>query len=130
MKLFSENIYMLFFLDTLLTKLYNINVNKIKKVGNNMSSKKYRKKLKEQKNEKKPSKMFLKDSEQVINYLKTRPYEIVKGQEILDNTDLIYNSSGSLTQTIKSINYYTNNYIQTFKGKNGGFMYHVRQRTT
>ena len=89
-----------------------------------MSSKKYRKKLKEQKNEKKPSKMFLKDSEQVINYLKTKPYEIVKGKEILDNTDLIYNSSGSLTQTIKSINYYTNNHIQTFKGKNGGYMYY------
>ena len=36
MKLFSENIYMLFFLDTLSPKQYNINVNKIRKLVNNM----------------------------------------------------------------------------------------------
>lgn len=120
----SENIYMLFFLDTQQPKQYNINVNKIKEVGNNMSSKKYRKKLKEQKNEKKPSKMFLKDREQLINYLKKRPYEIVKGQEILDNTNLSYNSIGSLSRTVKAINYYSDDYIQTFKGKNGGYMYY------
>ena len=39
MKLFSENIYMLFFLDTLSLKQYNINVNKIRKLVNNMSDK-------------------------------------------------------------------------------------------
>ena len=36
MKLFSENIYMLFFLDTLSPKQYNINVNKIRKLVNIM----------------------------------------------------------------------------------------------
>ena len=92
-----------------------------------MSSKKHRKKLKELKTEKKPSKMFLSDREQVLNYLKTKPYEIVKGQEILDNTNLTYNSIGSLSRTVKAINYYTNECIQTFKGgrgKNGGYMYY------
>lgn len=92
-----------------------------------MSSKKHRKKLKEIKTEKKPNKMFLKDSEQVIGYLKRRPNEIVKRQEILDNTNLYYNSQSSISHTIKAINYYTDEYIHTIKGKNGGYMYYEQQ---
>lgn len=89
-----------------------------------ISSKKHRKKLKELKTEKKPSKMFLTDREQVLNYLKTKPYEIVKRQEILDNVNLTFNSIGSLSRTVKAINYYTDECIQTFKGRNGGYMYY------
>lgn len=85
-----------------------------------MSSKKYRKKLKAHKTDKKPIKMFLIDSDQVIGYLKRKPYEIVKRQEILDNTNLHYKSLSSVSQTIKAINYYTEVHIITIKGKNGG----------
>lgn len=89
-----------------------------------MSSKKQRKKLKDNHTNKKPIKMYLIDRKQVIDYLKTRPYELVKSQEILDNTNLYNSSIGSLCQTIKAINYYTDEYIQSFRGKNGGFMYY------
>lgn len=92
-----------------------------------MSSKKHRKKLKELKNSKKPIKMFLIDSDQVIGYLKRRPYEIVKRQEILENTNLHYKSLSSVSQTIKAINYYTDEHIITIKGKNGGYMYYEYQ---
>lgn len=90
-----------------------------------MSSKKYRKKLKEQYTIKKPSKMYLVDRERVLHYLKKRPYELVKGQEILDNTDLYNSSIGSLSRTIKAINYYTNEHIESFKGYNGGYIYYA-----
>ena len=90
-----------------------------------MSSKKYRKKLKEQYTIKKPSKMYLVDRESVLNYLKKRPYELVKGQEILDNTDLYNNSISSLSRTIKAINYYTNEHIESFRGKSGGYIYYA-----
>ena len=92
-----------------------------------MSSKKHREKLKSLKTEKKPSKMFLDDRETLLNYLKTRPYEIVSGQEILDNANLNFNSSGSLSRTVRAINYYTDEYIQAIKGKNGGYMYYEQQ---
>ena len=90
-----------------------------------MSSKKYRKKLKEQHSIKEPSKMYLVDRERVLNYIKKRPYEMVKGKEILDNTDLYNTSIGSLSQTIKAINYYTNEHIESFKGKDGGYIYYA-----
>ena len=90
-----------------------------------MSSKKQRKKLKDNYTNKKPIKMYLIDRKQVIDYLKTRPYELVKGQEILDNTNLYNSSIGSLCQTIKAINYYTDEHIQSFRGKNGGYMYYA-----
>ena len=90
-----------------------------------MSSKKYRKKLKEQYTIKKPSKMYLVDRERVLGYLKKRPYELVKGQEILDNTDLYNNSIASLSRTIKAINYYTHEHIESFKGKGGGYIYYA-----
>ena len=89
-----------------------------------MSSKKHRKKLKALKTEKKPSKMFLADRDKVMNYLKTKPYEIVTSQEILDNCNLLHSSSGSLSRTVKATNYYTDECIQTFRGKNGGYMYY------
>ena len=129
MKLFSENIFIDFQIVFTSNNCYNISVKKIERMIK-MSSKKHRKKLKELKTEKKPSKMFLSDREQVLNYLKTKPYEIVKGQEILDNTNLTYNSIGSLSRTVKAINYYTNECIQTFKGgrgRNGGYMYYEHQ---
>ncbi len=90
-----------------------------------MSSKKHRKKLKEQYNNKKPIKMYLVDRERVLDYLKKRPYELVKGQEILDNTNLYNNSIGSLSRTVKAINYYTNEHIETIKGKGGGYIYYA-----
>ena len=90
-----------------------------------MSSKKYRKKLKEQHTIKVPSEMYSVDRERVLNYLKKRPYEMVKGQEILDNTDLYNSSISSLSRTIKAINYYTNEHIESFKGYNGGYIYYA-----
>ena len=92
-----------------------------------MSSKKHRKKLKAITNEKKPLKMYLIDSEQVISYLKKRPYEIVKRQEILDDTNLHNKSLSAVSQIIKAINHYTNEHIITIKGKNGGYMYYEQQ---
>ena len=89
-----------------------------------MSSKKHRKKLKTLKTDKKPSKVFLDDRENLLNYLKTRPNEIVSGQEILDNANLNFSSSGSISRTVKAINYYTDVYIEAIKGRNGGYMYY------
>lgn len=90
-----------------------------------MASKKHRKKLKDKYANKKPIKMYLIDRERVLQYLKTRPYEMIKGQEIIDNTNLYNSSIGSLSQTIKAINYYTDEHIESFKGKNGGYMYYA-----
>lgn len=89
-----------------------------------MSSKKLRKTLKEQYTKKTPNKMYLVDREKVLNYLKSKPYEIVKGEEILENTNLYNSSQSSLSQTIKAINYYTDEHIETFRGYNGGYMYY------
>lgn len=90
-----------------------------------MTSKKYRKKLKEQYDRKQPrmpSKVFLQDREEILNYLKTKQYELVSSTEIIANTNLNFPSQGSVSNTIKAINYYTDEYIEAKRGK--GYIYY------
>lgn len=92
-----------------------------------MSSKKYRKKLKEKyerKQHKEPNKIYLKDMVPILNYLKTRPYECVSSKEITENTILDYCNNETVWKAIKAINYYTDEYIETKKGRGGGYMYY------
>ncbi|MGN0967463.1 MAG: hypothetical protein ACI4OP_07820 [Candidatus Coprovivens sp.] len=92
-----------------------------------MTSKKKRKKLKEQYNNKSkiPNKLFLRDRELVLNFLKNHPNEFITAQEIINNNNLEFDNTSGVSRTIKAINYYTNFNIQTKKGKNGGYIYYA-----
>lgn len=88
-----------------------------------MTSKKKRKKLKEQYIIKEPNKMFLIDSEPVIEYFKKHPNKVISSNEIMNNTHLENNSQSSVSCTIKAINYYTNYHIESKQF--GGYIYHA-----
>lgn len=90
-----------------------------------MSSKKKRKKLKEQHTIKEPSKMYLVDSETVLNYFKTNPNRYITSNEIMNNIHLVNNTQSSVSRTIKAINYYTNYNINTKPARNGGYIYYA-----
>ena len=95
-----------------------------------MTSKKKRKKLKEQYNPKKtPSKLFNKDSykdrELILNYLRNHPNEFIKGPEIINNNNLYFNTTGGVSRTVNIINNTTNYHIETKKGRNGGYIYYA-----
>ena len=90
-----------------------------------MTSKKKRKKLKEQYIIKEPNEHFKKDGEKILNYLKNHPNELIKGKEIIKNNNLYYDTISGVSRTIKSINYYTNNNIITKSGYNGGYIYYA-----
>lgn len=90
-----------------------------------MTSKKKRKKLKEQYTIKEPNKMFLVDSKPVIDYLKKHPNKLIPSHEIMSNIHLENDSQSSVSRTVKAINCYTNHHIETKSGKNGGYIYHA-----
>ena len=90
-----------------------------------MSSKKKRKKLKEQYTIKEPNKMYLIDSETVLNYFKNNPNRYITSYEIMNNTHLENDSQSSVSRTIKAINYYTNFNIESKIGGNGGYIYYA-----
>lgn len=90
-----------------------------------MTSKKHRKKLKQQYTKKIPNKMYLTDREQVLNYFKSRPFQLIKGEEIISNNNLEFDSTGGVSRTIKAIKYYNNVNIESFRGKNGGYIYYA-----
>lgn len=92
-----------------------------------MSSKKKRKKLKEQYIIKEPNKMFLIDSKPIIEYFKNHPNKLISSYEIIDNTNLYNNSHSSVCNTIKAINYYTNFHITSKIGgyNGGGYIYYA-----
>lgn len=95
-----------------------------------MSSKKKRKKIKEQYNHKKsPSKLYNKDSykdrELILNYLKKHPNKFIKGPEIIANNQLYFDTIGGVSRTVNIINNYTNYHIETKKGRNGGYIYYA-----
>ena len=92
-----------------------------------MSSKKKRKKLKEQYTIKEPNKMFLVDSEPVIDYFKKHPNKLISSYEIMNNTHLENDSQSSVSRTIKAINYYTNFKIESKIGgyNGGGYIYYA-----
>lgn len=95
-----------------------------------MSSKKQRKKLKEQYNKNKKTltltfhnqQQVKKDIDQVLSFLKTKPNNIVTRKEIINNTTLYDDSKSSVSRMIQAINYYTDSYIETVKGR--GYIYH------
>ena len=97
-----------------------------KKVGNIMASKKKRKKLKEQYNNKnkESNKLFLRDRETVLNYFKNNPNRLITSKEIMENNNILFSSQSSVSSTIKAINDHTDINIQSKKGKNGGYIYY------
>lgn len=90
-----------------------------------MTSKKKRKKLKEQYTIKEPNKMYLIDSETVLNYFKNNPNRYITSYEIMNNTHLENDSQSSVSRTIQAINYYTNYIIESKAVKHGGYIYHA-----
>ena len=90
-----------------------------------MSSKKKRKKLKEQYTIKEPNKMYLIDSETVLNYFKNNPNRYITSYEIMNNTHLENDSNSSVSRTIQAINYYTDYTIESKACRNGGYIYYA-----
>ena len=90
-----------------------------------MSSKKKRKKLKEQYTIKEPNKMYLIDSETVLNYFKNNPNRYITSYELMNNTHLENDSNSSVSRTIQAINYYTNYTIASKPTRNGGYIYYA-----
>ena len=90
-----------------------------------MSSKKKRKKLKEQYTIKEPNEHFKKDGEKILNYLINHPNEYIKGKEIIKNNNLYYDTTSGVSFTVKSINDYTDYNIKTKPSSNGGYIYYA-----
>ena len=90
-----------------------------------MSSKKKRKKLKEQYIVKEPNEHFKKDGEKILNYLRTHPNKFIKAKEIIQNNNLYYDTTSGVSFTVKSINDYTDYNIKTKPSSNGGYIYYA-----
>ena len=90
-----------------------------------MSSKKKRKKLKEQYTIKEPNEYFRKDGEVVLNYFKNNPNRYITSYEIINNINLYFNTTSGVSRTIKAIDNYTNYNITTKPARNGGYIYHA-----
>ena len=90
-----------------------------------MSSKKKRKKLKEQYTIKEPNEHFRKDGEVVLNYFKNNPNRYITSYEIINNINLYFNTTSGVSRTIKAIDNYTNYNITTKPARNGGYIYHA-----
>lgn len=95
-----------------------------------MSSKKQRKKLKQQYFNKKEQYIFhdynqvINDRELIMEYFKANPNIIIKSKDIMANINLYDNSQSSISRTIKMINNYSNVFINTIRGSNGGYVYY------
>lgn len=96
-----------------------------------MSSKKYRRKLKEQYNHKQHNSYLFhdynklqEDRELILNYLKENPNTVIKRRELINNLPLNYDGLNEITSAIKHIIKEYNASIFTKSGYNGGYMYY------
>ena len=96
-----------------------------------MSSKKHRKKLREQYNNPRDYKpvyhdvyKLKQDREAIINYLKERQNTYVTSDELVKNCNLNYGTKTEIHHSINYIRKYDNIAISTKRGRNGGYMYH------
>ena len=96
-----------------------------------MTSKKYRKKLKEQYNSKnvKQYSLFYKDNAKdrdiIVDYFKNNPNRIITAKELVINNNLKFDTSSSICHSIKYINNNNNLNIQSKKGRYGGYIYYA-----
>lgn len=94
-----------------------------------MSSKKQRKKLKQQYDKKDKSIMFnrkerLSDRNEIINYFKHNLNRIITANELISHIKLNDDTRSSVSKNIKAINYYTDTNIKTVRGRFGGYIYY------
>lgn len=96
-----------------------------------MSSKKKRKKLKEQYNPKNKIgynffyKDYFHDRDLILEYFKNNPNIKITCQELINNINLEFDTSSSVSKTIKAINNYTNYHIESKTGYGGGYIYYA-----
>ena len=97
-----------------------------------MSSKKYRKKLKEQYNHKQHNSYLFhdynklqEDRELIYNYLKQNPNTLITRSQLIKNLPLNYNELNAITSNVKYITQHYKVSIISKKGRNGGYIYYA-----
>ena len=131
MKLFSENIFIDFHIVFTSNTCYNISVKKIERMIN-MSSKKHRKKLKQQYNKNtynfKPkfnnSDKIQHNRDAIYKYLKERPNTYVTSDELVENCNFNNVNKTEIHYLINHVRRFYNIVINSKRGRNGGYMYY------